>query len=205
MAGTHPINFLERIKSIFMLKYKKSFLGHKMVSFKPFPVLETTRLILREPNLSDTQAIFKNYSDADIAKWFFNEPYSDPEQAEALILTFRKKHNDASGLTWALVLKTENDLIGSISLDNLKIGESADLEFDLAKKYWGKGLMSEALKAVFEYSFNRLHLQQIRALTYQNNERTVTLLTRLGFNRRGAKGEHDLYVLEHPPRIDCTD
>lgn len=176
-----------------------------MVSFKPFPSLETTRLFLREPNLSDTQAVFRNYSDAEIAKWFFNEPYYEPAQAESLILTFRKKHNDASGLTWALVLKSEDNLIGTISLDNLKIGETANLEFDLARKYWGEGLMSEALKAVFEYAFNRLHLQQIQALTFQNNEKTVSLLTRLGFKRRGAKGEHDLYILEHPPRIDCAD
>ncbi|MGB9586045.1 MAG: GNAT family N-acetyltransferase [Anaerolineales bacterium] len=176
-----------------------------MVTFKPFPTLETARLLLREPNLSDTQAVFRNYSDAEITKWFFNEPYDEPAQAEALILTFRKKHNDASGLTWAIATKDENNLIGTITLDKLKIGQEAELGFDLAKAYWGKGLMSEALKAVFEYSFNHLYLKQIKALTYKNNDRTVKLLTRLGFNRRGAEGEHDLYILEHPPRLDCAD
>ncbi len=176
-----------------------------MVSFKPFPVLETTRLNLREPNLSDTKAVFQNYSDTDIAKWFFNEPYYDPSQAEALILAFRKKHTDASGLTWALVLKSNNTMIGTISLDNLIIGKEAELEFDLSKSYWGQGLMNEALKEVFTYAFNRLNLQRINALTYQNNERTVKLLGRLGFTRIEAKGEHDQYALENPAKTDRAD
>lgn len=170
-----------------------------MVTLKPFPVLETARLLLREPNLSDTQAVFRNFSDAEIAGWFFNEPYSEPAQAEALILTFRKRHADASGLTWALVLKEEQSVVGTVSLDRLKIGGEAELGFDLAKAHWGKGLMREALEAVCHYAFQTLHLKQINALTYHNNERTVKLLTRLGFSRQGEQGRHDLYTLTAPP------
>jgi hypothetical protein len=44
-----------------------------------FPKLETTRLILREITQEDDIDIFKNFSDPEIAIWFFTEPFNELE------------------------------------------------------------------------------------------------------------------------------
>jgi hypothetical protein len=42
-----------------------------------FPRIATTRLILREIAQDDASGIFKNFSDPDVAKWFFEQPLTE--------------------------------------------------------------------------------------------------------------------------------
>ncbi len=53
-----------------------------------FPELETERLILRAVAPGDRFAIFENYSDPDVAGWFFDQPYTRIQQADQIIQEF---------------------------------------------------------------------------------------------------------------------
>ncbi len=70
-----------------------------------FPTLETNRLLLRGLMLDDQFAIFKNYSDPEVANWFFDKPFTQLEQAEQIIRTFLKSAEGGKGYTWAILLK----------------------------------------------------------------------------------------------------
>ncbi|HLE16299.1 MAG TPA: GNAT family N-acetyltransferase [Anaerolineales bacterium] len=49
-----------------------------------FPRLETQRLVLREFTLADAPAIFRNFSDEDVTKWFFDNPFIRLQQAKEI-------------------------------------------------------------------------------------------------------------------------
>jgi ribosomal-protein-alanine N-acetyltransferase len=49
------------------------------------PRLETERLELRAVSPEDRFAIFENYSDPDVANWFFDQPFTQIKQADQII------------------------------------------------------------------------------------------------------------------------
>jgi ribosomal-protein-alanine N-acetyltransferase len=149
---------------------------------KTFPRLETGRLLLREITPQDRVGLFKNFSDRDVASWFFDEPYTRMEQADDIIQAFTDEFEQGTGLTWAIALKESDEFVGTCGYGEVEIGSCGEIGFDLAKEHWGKGLMSEALSSVIEYGFDLLRLDKIEAHTYATNARAIHLLRNLGFS-----------------------
>ena len=100
-----------------------------------FPKLETERLILREITHEDTQAIFRNFSDPEIAKWFFEKPLTEIDQAVNFIDQFDNEFKNGKGLTWALVIKDEGACVGTCGYGDIELGDRGEIGFDLAKKH----------------------------------------------------------------------
>ncbi len=148
---------------------------------KKFPKIETERLVLREIADEDTHAIYRNFSDPEVAKWFFEQPLTDLEQAKEFITAFKNEFRDGEGLTWAVVLKQSDRCVGTCGYGDLEIGERGEIGFDLAQDQWGKGLMSEALLPIIDYGFKELGLKKIEAHSYSTNVRAIRLLEKVGF------------------------
>ncbi|MFD1737282.1 GNAT family N-acetyltransferase [Bacillus salitolerans] len=69
----------------------------------------------------------------------------------------------------------------------------AEIGFDLAKNYWDKGLMSEALLEVISFGFTKMDLDIIDATVEVENEKSIQLLTRLGFIRNTELQDNLIY------------
>ena len=162
---------------------------------KTFPRLETDRLILREITQDDRHGIFGNFSDKDVAKWFFEEPYSEIEQADEIIQEFINEFEQGKGLTWAITLKGSNEFVGTCGYGEVEIGSDGEIGFDLAKEHWGKGLMSEALSAIIDYGFQRCGLGKVEAHTYSTNSRAIRLLRNLGFQLEDVRDDSHYFAL----------
>lgn len=160
-----------------------------------FPRLETDRLILREISQDDRYGIFRNFSDRDVAKWFFEEPYTRIEQADEIIQAFKNEFEQGEGLTWAITLKGSNEFVGTCGYGEVEIGSCGEIGFDLAKEHWGKGLMSEALGAIIDYGFDAFGLGEVEAHTYSTNSRAIRLLTNLGFQLDAVRGDSHYFSL----------
>jgi ribosomal-protein-alanine N-acetyltransferase len=159
------------------------------------PKIETERLILREISHNDTVAIFRNFSDPEVANWFFEKPHSTMEQTIKVIDHFIFKFKQGEGLTWAITLKEDSQVIGTCGYENIEIGNRGEIGFDLAKEYWGKGYMRESLTAVINFGFSVLNLSNVEAHTNSNNVRAKCLLEKLGFQLdKVSKGNHH-YIL----------
>jgi RimJ/RimL family protein N-acetyltransferase len=161
-----------------------------------FPLLETKRLVLREIRLADASAILRNFSDEEVTKWFFDQPFTRLHQAEEIIREFGEKYQMVQGITWGICLKGENDVIGSCGFERFELGGSGEIGYDLAKEWWGKGLMREALQAILGYGFEKLELQRIEAGTYRTNNRSIALLERLGFQVLSVEDDSVFYALD---------
>ena len=151
---------------------------------KTFPILETERLILRSLTPDDKEGVFRNFSDQEVTKYLMS-PFKNIGQAEDIITAFVEEFEQGSALTWAITLNSNGEFLGTCSCE-INSGDRVELGFDLAPSHWGRGLMNEALRAVLQFGFENMNLQQFKAHTYLLNHRTIRLLKQLDFNLDGA-------------------
>ena len=152
----------------------------------------------------DRFAIFRNYSDPDVANWFFDQPLTQIEEAEEIIDAFLKSAEDGKGCTWAILLKESRELIGTCGYENFAIDARGELGFDLAKAHWGKGTMTEALGAIIHYGFDTLRVSEVCAHTYSHNARARRVLEKLGFRVEAVNTDSHYYVLSRSEWMERT-
>ena len=58
--------------------------------------------------------------------------------------------------------------------------EEIEIFYGLAKEYWGKGLATEAGKAVLHYGFDTIGLDEIVAVTHSANVASIRVIEKLG-------------------------
>lgn len=148
--------------------------------------LETERLLIRDINLDDKQAIFNYRSDAEANKFqsWIPETLEDVEQ---FIERNNKEFNQPE--SWYQVLITEKDtkaVIGDIGIhffgaENLQ----TELGITLNKDFQRRGYASEALKGVINFLFSDLKKHRIMASIDPENIDSLKLMKRIGFRKEG--------------------
>ena len=91
---------------------------------------------------------------------------------------------------WAITL--DDDVpIGTAVLKHLPDGEGAptpDVEvgWHLHPDHWGRGLATEAARAMVEHGFATIGLDEIHAVAWAGNEPSFAVMERLGMTRQGT-------------------
>lgn len=152
--------------------------------------LISERLILREWRESDSSDLYE-YAKSDLvgpnAGW---KPHKDENESKEIIKMFIK-----SDCVHAIVLKSENKVIGGIGIHNRKPDEKLDnLEqrefgYVLNPKYWGNGYVPEAVNCLIDYGFNELNLDLIWCGHYDFNNKSKRVIEKCGFRYKFTKNE----------------
>jgi ribosomal-protein-alanine N-acetyltransferase len=158
-----------------------------------FPVLTTRRLVLREITPSDTERLYQYYSETAVTE-FFMSPIKKLEEAKQIVDSFIGSFYQQRGLLWGLSETTTSSLIGTAGYEAISAYDSrVEIGYDLAKDYWGRGLMKEALEEILRYSFDVLAINRIEALILAENKRSIDTVKRLGFTCEGTLRQHRLF------------
>ena len=135
---------------------------HPVERMASLPTFETERLILRGITEADTPAYEKHFVDyAIISQLDSAIPWPYPQGG---VLDWIRTHivpNQGSELwAWGIVLKAQPaELIGCIEL--LRQGKPHNRGFWLSQRYWGQGLMTEAVVPVTNYAFDVLGFERL--------------------------------------------
>jgi [ribosomal protein S5]-alanine N-acetyltransferase len=143
-------------------------------------ILETARIILREFNPEDIDALFLVLSDAETMR-FYPSPY-DRTGAEAWITRNLNRYaKDGHGL-WALILKETGELIGDCGPTIQEVDGTNEVEigYHLRRDYWGKGLATEAACACRDFAFARLSVDHVISLIRPQNMPSRRVAERVG-------------------------
>lgn len=145
-----------------------------------YPPLESQRLNFRILTHENAKEVFQHFSDKDVTRFMDIEPCKDIKEAEEII----QFHTDDAGCRWGLYVKNTQSFIGTIGFHYLRSNPEfiAEIGFDLTKDFWGKGYMSEAMTEVINFGFNQMELEIIDATVDPNNEKSLNLMRKLGFN-----------------------
>jgi [ribosomal protein S5]-alanine N-acetyltransferase len=158
-----------------------------------FPTLETERLKLVEITQKYAQGLFGIFSLDEVTKYYGTETFTDVKEANKLIEMFQKNFYEKRAYRWGIILKENNQLIGTIGLNGLQLkNKKAEIGYELHPSYWRKGYVTEAIKEVLRYSFGELELNRIGAVVYIENKASFNLLTGLGFCKEGELRDYFL-------------
>jgi [ribosomal protein S5]-alanine N-acetyltransferase len=164
------------------------------VSFNPFPIITTNRLVLREVEKSDVKEIFFLRSDSKVLEFLDRPPAASKEEALLFIEKINQLQKNNDGITWAITLKPVNTLIGTICYWNMKKEHfRAEIGYALHPDWQGRGIMQEAMTEVINFGFATMKLHSIEANVNPHNLSSVKLLERNNFIREGYFKEDFFY------------
>lgn len=155
-------------------------------AFDSFPRLETPRLILRQIQPADAEALFATFSDEAVMEFYGDPPHRSIEDSRELVRRQHEWYVRREGIRWGITRRGEDVVIGSCGLFKFdEEAQRAETGYELGQAYWRQGIMSEALGAMLSFAFETMGLHRVEAVTDGANERSQGLLRSLGFTHEG--------------------
>jgi [ribosomal protein S5]-alanine N-acetyltransferase len=148
--------------------------------------LRSTRLELRLPTTDDAPTYLRIQKSKLVAQMRgLGRPLTLPEVRAALAKR-RREARQGSGFDLAVELRSNGEVIGRVALKGvLPKVRQAEVAYWFDPNYWGQGFATEAVYALCRAGFQQLGLHRIEAGVFEFNQRSVTLLKRIGFRREG--------------------
>jgi RimJ/RimL family protein N-acetyltransferase len=132
---------------------------------------------------SDAPALFAIYGDPDVMQYASDEPFPNMETVSVMLASVAHLLATGESLEWAVIEKVTRALVGTCGLHSFDEGVSAaEVGCMLARAAWGRGIMREALPALFNYAQEVLAVRVLRADIDAPNQRSLRLFRQLGFH-----------------------
>ena len=153
--------------------------------------LFTAHLILRPFSPQDGEAMFRNWaSDPEVTRYLTWPPHENPEQTAQLCHIWSAAALSPNKYIWALEHRECHEVIGSLSAVDLNEQTGVmELGYCLSRAFQGRGLMTEALRAVLRCLFENTSVRVIRAAHDTQNPASGRVMDKAGMMREGiARG-----------------
>lgn len=150
---------------------------------------ETPRLILRRFTTEDAQPMFDNWaSDPEVTKFLTWPAHSDPEITARVLKSWVEDYAKADSYQWAITLKTFGDEpIGSIGVVAFDEGTAcAEIGYCIGRRWWHRGIMSEALSAVMGFLIGEVGVNRIQARHDVRNPHSGAVMRKCGMRYEGT-------------------
>ena len=167
-------------------------------------ILQTDRLILREMNEDDWQAICAILQDEKVM-YAYEHAFSDQEVKAWLDKQQQNYKNDGFGL-WAVVLKETDRMIGQCGMTWQQWHDQQVLEIGylFQREFWHQGFATEAAIACKHYAFQELEAKTVYSIIRDNNWPSQRVAQRNGMTLRGQMVKH-YYNIDMPHIIYGAD
>lgn len=116
----------------------------------------TPRLKIRKPRMTDATDMFNNWaSDPEVTKYLFWKPHASLDVTKMVLALWINLYSSKKSIDWIIVDKLSKQAIGAININVIdKKAKKGEVGFCLARKYWGQGIMTEALAYVLRHVFS---------------------------------------------------
>ena len=152
------------------------------VNFTPFPIIDTERLHLRRITNHDLQDLFYLRSNGVLMKYIDRPLTKALEDAAILLGKMNHGIDNNEGIVWAITLKNNPKLIGTISFHRIeKENYRAEIGYMLDPAFWRKGIVSEAMATIIDFGFNNMKLHSIEAHINPGNAASANILKKFNF------------------------
>lgn len=154
---------------------------------KDLPTLETERLILRKMILNDAEAVFAYASNSEVSRYTLWETHRSIQDSRAFLEFATQKYENGGEPDWGIVYRGNGCLVGACGLVNWEAEHArAEVGFVLSREYWGRGLMSEAVRAILRFGFERMNLNRIEARCIAENAASARVMEKAGMVYEGT-------------------
>ncbi len=111
-------------------------------------------------------------------------PYTEQDGKEFISAMLSADENE----TFAFAIMVDDKVVGSIGIfrqGNIH-SQTAELGYYIAEEYWGKGIMTEAVKQICAYVFAKSDIIRIYAEPFAYNIASCRVLEKVGFQYEGT-------------------
>ena len=149
--------------------------------------LATERLLLRPFTLDDAPAVQRLVAAYEIAENTLLIPHPYPEGAAAEWIS--KLGTMPDNHVFAIVL--DADVIGAIGMEVQREHDRGEIGYWIGVPYWGRGYMTEAVRAVLGWAFESLGLNRVFAEHFTRNAASGRVMQKAGMRHEGSLRQHD--------------
>jgi ribosomal-protein-alanine N-acetyltransferase len=156
--------------------------------------LESERLVLREFNEGDFEAVHRYASDPEVVKFMSWGPNTEEDTSRFLERAIGYQSQEPrTSHRLAITLKKSGYLIGGcgIRVSSQKFREG-DVGYCLTRDYWGKGYATETATRLIKYGFEDLKFHRLYATCDPNNIGSSRVLEKVGMKLEGHLRENVL-------------
>jgi [ribosomal protein S5]-alanine N-acetyltransferase len=158
--------------------------------FAHLPTLETERLILRPVTADDVSDVFEYASDPEVARYVTWDAHDSLDESRFFVDLLLGKYAAGEVAPWAMVHRREGRLIGTCGFGWWNTtNRSAEIGYAMARRYWGQGLMTEAVREIVRFGFEVMDLNRIEACHDVDNPASGRVMEHAGMAAEGIRRE----------------
>lgn len=167
------------------------------------PRIETERLLLREPRSNDGPLLYRAYTtDPEVARYTIWRPHQSPSETQEYVDACIQAWQERTHFPYVVTLhRDEHPPIGM--LEARPRGHMVDMGYVLARRYWQRGIMPEALTALTELCLAQPGIYRVQATCDVENLASARLLEKCGFRKEGRLERHALHPNISPEPRAC--
>lgn len=140
---------------------------------------ESARLAIRAPTAEDAPALYEAYRDPGVMRFWATPPHANVDET----VDYVTPHIGDQWRQWVIVHKASGRAIGTLAAGERRRGVM-EIGYLLSAAASGHGYGAEAVSALIDLLFAE-GARRVFADTDVENERSIALLTGLGFQREG--------------------
>jgi RimJ/RimL family protein N-acetyltransferase len=160
-------------------------------------VLETTRLVLRQPSLADVNVIANIVGDKRVSINLRRVPHPYTLGDAAGFVTSAA----STGLDTVFLVEHAQQAVGLVGISWETEG-APEIGYCFGVDHWGKGYATEAARAVIDYAFEEFAIQRMISSARVLNPASRHVLEKCGFNWTGVE-LHRFLALGSSTPVDC--
>jgi len=143
---------------------------------------------LRPLEDADAPDLLAEFSDPAVVEFMDIDPLSDLGEAQAIIDWATGLRAVGAGVRWSIRERAGGAFAGTCGFNAIVVerGRRGEIAYDLARRWWGRGVMSAIMPTLVDFGFDRLALRRLEAMVTPGNARSCRLLERHGFAREGV-------------------
>jgi len=159
--------------------------------------LETDRLLLRRPLLSDAADLQSILGDEDAMR--YTRRMASLREWRRHIAGHERQRRKLGYGPWLVVERASRSIIGFGGLydDPFEVGWGIEVSYQFAKTAWGNGYATELAEFCLQLAHERLGLTEVSAFAHPDNAASQRVLAKTGFERQRFISEMNRYLFVH--------
>ena len=150
-------------------------------------LVSTASYHLRPIRETDEPDLLVHFADPEVVEFMDIDPLEDTAEAHGIVAWATGLREFGDGVRFVIRDKATGAFIGTAGFNTLEVdrGRRGEIAYDIARDFWGKGVMAEVLPKVIDLGFGNLGLRRLDAFVTPGNTRSTQLLERHGFQLEG--------------------
>jgi ribosomal-protein-alanine N-acetyltransferase len=149
-----------------------------------FPALKTERRELRAVNSGDGNLYHELLSISAVTRFGDFPDAPSRAQSDRILNGMSKRFSSGKGCAWIIAGREGSAPVGAIRINRIDRGwRWGEIGHESHPDFWGRGLMTEAVRAVVACAHSQFKLHRVEAWTLPGNGASDRVLAKAGFSQ----------------------